>query len=100
MGNNGCHQKKTQWLMIVYTFLQLECCTKEVLHIQKQTRKQQKQNKKYLKLHASENPAVEPKGQKGRVQLSPSSVPQSCPTLCDPMEGSSLKVINSKKKNK
>ena len=40
----------------------------------KQMRKQQKQNKKYLKLHASENPAVEPKGQKGRVQLSPSSV--------------------------
>ena len=35
----------------------------------KQMRKQQKQNKKYLKLHASENPAVEPKGQKGRVQL-------------------------------
>ena len=68
--------------MIVYTFLQLECCTKEVLHIQKQTRKQQKQNKKYLKLHASENPAVEPKGQKDRVQLSPSSVPQSCLTLC------------------
>ena len=40
----------------------------------KQMRKQQKQNKKYLKLHASENPAVEPKGQKGRVQFSPSSV--------------------------
>ena len=28
-------RKKTEWLMIVYTFLQLECCTKEVLHIQK-----------------------------------------------------------------
>ena len=34
MGNNGCHQKKTEWLMIVYTFRQLECYTKEVWHIQ------------------------------------------------------------------